>query len=103
LLADHKGTVIAGNPNAHLDKKLQPTIILNPSPNSPLMKEEIFGPILPIITFKTIDEAIGIVKGQEKPLVIYFFGKDSNDFKSSKMRFMTGTSSGAFVVNDFGV
>ena len=67
------------------------------------MKEEIFGPIVPILTYKTIDEAIKIVKGQEKPLVIYFFGKDSNDFNSSKMRLMTGTSSGAFVVNDVGV
>lgn len=103
LLADHKGTVVAGNPNAHIDKKLEPTIVLNPSPNSPLMKEEIFGPIVPILTYKTIDEAIKIIKGQEKPLVIYFFGKDSNDFNSSKMRLMTGTSSGAFVVNDVGV
>jgi aldehyde dehydrogenase (NAD+) len=51
LLRDHQGTVIAGNANAHNDKNLLPTVVLNPSKDSALMKDEIFGPILPIVTY----------------------------------------------------
>jgi len=54
LLADHGGTVIEGNANANQDKNLLPTVILNPNINSPLMKEEIFGPILPVFTYRNI-------------------------------------------------
>ena len=54
LLADHGGTVIEGNANADIDKNLLPTVILNPSLDSDLMKEEIFGPILPVFTYKNI-------------------------------------------------
>jgi aldehyde dehydrogenase (NAD+) len=50
LLKDHNGTLVVGNANAPQDKNLTPTVILNPSRNSPLMKEEIFGPILPVLT-----------------------------------------------------
>lgn len=42
------------------------------------MKEEIFGPILPIITYKNIDEAISFVNSREKPLALYYFGSNSS-------------------------
>jgi aldehyde dehydrogenase (NAD+) len=74
LLANHGGTVVIGNANAHKDNILQPTVILNPSLKSPLMKEEIFGPLLPIITYMNIEQAIEIIKSKEKPLVVYYFG-----------------------------
>lgn len=61
LLKDHKGTVVIGNSKAHIDKNLEPTVVLNPVVNSPLMTEEIFGPILPVITYKNIDEAINFI------------------------------------------
>jgi aldehyde dehydrogenase (NAD+) len=51
LLKDHQGQVIIGNANANEDLNLTPTVIMNPSFDSPLMKDEIFGPILPIISF----------------------------------------------------
>lgn len=54
LLADHGGTVIEGNANADVDKNLLPTVVLNPSLDSALMKEEIFGPILPVFTYKNM-------------------------------------------------
>ena len=82
LLTDHKGTVVIGNSRAHIDKKLEPTVVLNPVSSSPLMTEEIFGPILPIITYKNIDEAINFIGQKEKPLVIYYFGSNSNSNKN---------------------
>ena len=58
LFKDHGGEVVMGNSQAHVDRRLQPAIILNPAKDSPLMKDEIFGPIFPLLTYKNIDEAI---------------------------------------------
>lgn len=43
---------------------------------SPLMQEEIFGPILPVLTFKHMDEVIPLLKKKEKPLTMYIFAKN---------------------------
>ena len=97
MLADHGGTVLHGNPNAHEDMSLSPTVVLNPKKDSTMMTEEIFGPIIPIITYKNIDEAIKyIVEEQEKPLVVYYYGKKNSD---NMKRVAHETSSGTFVVN----
>jgi acyl-CoA reductase-like NAD-dependent aldehyde dehydrogenase len=97
LLRDHNGNVVYGNGNAYNDKNLTPTIILNPAKDSPLMKDEIFGPILPILTFQTIDDAIKIIKEGEKPLAMYYFG---NPHGTNAKKVQNETSSGSFVVND---
>jgi len=97
LIRDHKSQIIVGNANAHEDKKLTPTVILNPEKDTPLMQEEIFGPILPLITFKTFDEAITYINELDKPLVSYYFGhRTGKNFK----RLEKETSSGALVAND---
>ena len=57
-MENHGGEVILGNKNAHIDFDLKPTIILNPSKDSKLMKEEIFGPVAVILKFKNIEEVI---------------------------------------------
>ena len=100
LLKDHKGTVIVGNAQAHIDKKLEPTVILNPAMDSPLMKEEIFGPILPVLTYNSFDEAVKIIKSIEKPLVIYYFGPTKS---KNYQRLEAETSSGSLVTNDYGI
>ena len=51
LMKDHQGNVIYGNARADEDKNLTPTVILSPALDSPIMQEEIFGPILPIVNF----------------------------------------------------
>jgi aldehyde dehydrogenase (NAD+) len=61
MLEHHNGTVVIGNANAYKDKNLLPTVILNPSYDSKVMKEEIFGPILPVVTFTVFDEVIKYV------------------------------------------
>lgn len=79
LTEDHGGKILMGNANAHKDKKLELTVVLNPKKGSKLMAEEIFGPILPIITFNHFDEVIRYTTiEQEKPLVFYFFGPKDN-------------------------
>ena len=88
-----------GNANAHVDKDLQPSVVLNPSADSPLMKDEIFGPILPIITFKNIEEAISFINNRPKPLATYYYGSNSR-WNVNLNKVEKQTSSGAFVVND---
>lgn len=58
--------------------RIEPTLILNPKLDSALMQEEIFGPILPLLTYDTIDEALSIIESKEKPLAFYLFTKDKN-------------------------
>lgn len=57
-------------------KYISPTIMRNVSLNDPVMSDEIFGPILPVMTYKTIDQAINIIRGFTKPLALYLFTSD---------------------------
>ena len=97
-MKDHGGQVIAGNAAAHEDNNLSATVILNPKPDSPVMQEEIFGPILPVFTFSKIDEVIEFINARDKPLTLYYFGGLFNN--SNRHRVEKETSSGAYVVND---
>ncbi|MFX0543314.1 aldehyde dehydrogenase family protein [Roseovarius sp. S4756] len=60
-----------------LPGRLGPAIVLNPPQSGRLMTEEIFGPILPIVEYGTIEEAIAMVAGKTAPLALYVFGRDS--------------------------
>ena len=53
---------------------IEPTIVTNVKMDDPLMKDELFGPILPIVEVKSLEEAISIIKADEKPLASYCFG-----------------------------
>ncbi|XP_044759412.1 aldehyde dehydrogenase family 3 member A2-like isoform X2 [Coccinella septempunctata] len=75
---------------------IEPTICVNVDPNSPLMKDEIFGPILPIIRVNNAAEAISFINAREKPLALYVFSND----KSLVNLFEEQTSSGGVCVND---
>ena len=97
LLADHGGEVVHGNPDAHKDKWLRPTIVLNPNDDSRLMREEIFGPILPVKTFREYDEVIDYINAGEKPLVVYYFGDKGG---VNAQRLLDETSSGGYTIND---
>lgn len=59
-----------GNPDT---RQITPTVLEDVSWDAPVMQEEIFGPVLPVLTFKTLDEAIEKVKEREKPLALYLF------------------------------
>ena len=58
------------------NKTLEPTLLENVSLNDEIMREEIFGPIMPIIEFDNLDEVIKKLKEKDKPLALYYFGKN---------------------------
>lgn len=95
LLTGHQGRVVIGS--ADNENGLAPTVILNPSKDSELMKTEIFGPILPIISFQKFDEVVSTINQGGKPLAIYYFGAV---WSSNLTRLEKETSSGALVTND---
>jgi len=76
--------------------KMPPVVVLNVSDDMKLMQEEIFGPILPVRTTATVDDAIDYVNKGEKPLALYYFGAD----KRESLKVRHNTSSGAFGVNE---
>ena len=88
------GTVRGGRTDA-ATRYIEPTVVLDPAPDSPVMTTEIFGPVLPVCSYNTLDEAVAFVNGREKPLALYFFGK-LNDGKDVIRR----TSSGGACIND---
>ena len=98
-MEDHKGTVVYGNANAHIDKNLTPTVVLLPAADSPMMNDEIFGPILPIVPVANMDEAIAYIRAKDKPLAAYYFGKNSSS-NASLQKCKQGVTGGAFVVNE---
>lgn len=77
-------------------KKMPLTIVRNPTDDMKVMQEEIFGPILPIKTYKHIDDAIDYVNANDRPLGLYYFGTD----KSEEERVLSRTISGGVTVND---
>ncbi len=76
-----QGRVIAGGKIIETDLYLSPTLMEDIATEAPLLKDEIFGPILPIITFKTTDEALKIIKENPHPLSLYYFGKNEKNKK----------------------
>jgi aldehyde dehydrogenase (NAD+) len=78
------------------DNYISPTIISNVSLKSDIMEEEIFGPILPVLTYYNINEAIKIVNDKTKPLALYIFSKN----KQHVERIISGTSAGTTCIND---
>jgi len=79
-----------------LKSKMQPHILTNVTDEMNVMKEEIFGPILPIITYSQIDEAIAYVNKKERPLALYYF-----DNKTSRIKnVLHKTVSGGVCIND---
>ncbi|CDQ42195.1 aldehyde dehydrogenase family protein [Mycolicibacterium neoaurum] len=94
-VAATEGEVVIGggsNPDA---LELDATVVVDPSLTEPLMTDEIFGPILPIVTVQNLDEAIEFVNARPKPLAAYLFTKA----KAVRERVIRDVSSGGMVVN----
>ncbi|MBU3659203.1 MAG: aldehyde dehydrogenase family protein [Flavobacteriales bacterium] len=89
------GTIRFGGKIDEADKFISPTIIDNVKEDYPIMQEEIFGPLLPVLTFKNIQESIDFVNKNEKPLALYVY---SNSKIANEVLFKT--SSGGACVND---
>ncbi|MCW7999933.1 aldehyde dehydrogenase [Clostridium sp. cpc1] len=75
---------------------ISPTLMDNVNWDDPIMGEEIFGPILPILEYEELDEVIDIVNSHPKPLALYFFSNDKEDIK----KIVDGISFGGGCIND---
>ncbi len=76
--------------------KMPLTILRNVNDDMKVMQDEIFGPILPVMTYESIDEAIDYVNAHDRPLGLYYFGQD----KAEEQRVLSRTISGGVTVND---
>ena len=73
LISTTSGTVVTGGGSDRAKLSIEPTVIVDPAPDDPVMRDEIFGPILPIITVGSTDEAVAFVNARPKPLALYVF------------------------------
>ncbi|MGW3413756.1 aldehyde dehydrogenase family protein [Streptomyces sp. NPDC000888] len=84
------GRTVTGGDSDRAVKYIAPTVLADVDPKSPVMAEEIFGPILPIVTAADLDEAIGFINDRDKPLALYVF----TDSDVTRQRLAAETSSG---------
>jgi coniferyl-aldehyde dehydrogenase len=103
LIEDARGrgaTVIEIEPlepsSAAAGRQLPPTLLLNVSDSMRVMSEEIFGPILPIIPYDSLEEALGYINRHERPLALYWFGQNT----AARNQVLTGTIAGGVSIND---
>ena len=87
------GTIYHGGVYDRAERYLSPTILTDVSPDAPVMQEEIFGPIFPVLTFKQIEEVTDFVAKRERPLALYYFGKKGDYI-------LRHTISGGTCIND---
>ncbi|MFJ6186468.1 aldehyde dehydrogenase family protein [Streptomyces sp. NPDC092295] len=87
------GRTVIGGQTERADCYIAPTVLADVSPSAPVMQEEIFGPVLPILTVSGLDEAIAFVNDRDRPLALYAF--TNND--TTRRRLAEETSSGALV------
>ncbi|MET9579533.1 aldehyde dehydrogenase family protein [Streptomyces sp. DT199] len=84
------GRTVVGGTSDRTAKYLAPTVLADVDPDAPVMREEIFGPILPIVTVPGLDEAIDFINDRDKPLALYVFTESDG----TRRRFAAETSSG---------
>ncbi len=89
-------TLPAGAAADPATRRIPPTLVIGASDRMQVMREEIFGPILPIETYATLDDAIARVNARPRPLALYVFGED----RVARMRVLHGTTAGGVTVND---
>jgi aldehyde dehydrogenase (NAD+) len=90
------GTVYYGGQHDRADRFIAPTVLVNVSPDSPVMQEEIFGPILPVLEIESVEQAIDFVNARSSPLGLYVFGEDQRVTE----QILEATTSGDAAVND---
>ncbi|XP_060757307.1 aldehyde dehydrogenase family 3 member B1 [Neoarius graeffei] len=96
LLKKSQGKVVIGGEGIKEDKYLAPTVIVDLTESDALMQEEIFGPLLPILTVESLEQGISFINGREKPLALYVFSDQSPIVNTV----LEQTTSGGFCAND---
>lgn len=91
-----KASIVFGGTLDEDNLFIEPTILVDPPLTADIMTEEIFGPLLPIITLEKIEDSVEFIKARPKPLAIYAFTKN----KHLRKRLISESSSGSLVFND---
>lgn len=87
--------IVAGGATDASERYIAPTLLSNVRPDSPVMREEIFGPILPVLPVRSLDEALAFVNARPKPLALYLFARRARVTK----HVVRGTTAGGTIVN----
>src|SRR5271168_2506513 len=90
------GTIYHGGRHDRAEKFIAPTVLVNVSPDSPVMQEEIFGPILPVLEVENFQQVIDFVNARPSPLGLYVFAADQHVAE----QILGSTTSGDAAVND---
>ncbi len=88
-------TIAVGGTIDEGDRFIAPTIVTGVTPDTPLMREEIFGPVLPVVAYDTLDEALAIVRAHGKPLALYLFSRN----RRVTRRVLQNTTAGGTCIN----
>lgn len=91
-----QGEIYCGGQGDLGDRYIAPTILINPDRQNTLMTEEIFGPLLPVIPYQTLEEAIAFVNAKPKPLALYLFSRD----QQQQQQVLNCTTAGGVCIND---
>jgi coniferyl-aldehyde dehydrogenase len=78
------------------DRRLVPALLLDVPPEATVMQEEIFGPLLPIVGYDRVDDALAHINAGERPLALYWFGSDA----AARDHVMRETHAGGVTIND---
>jgi len=88
-------TVAVGGELDEADLTIHPTMLTDVTPQMKILQEEIFAPLLPVMTYDTLDQAIGYIEARDKPLALYVFSPD----EANVQKVLDRTSSGGVTVN----
>lgn len=94
--AEARGQVLVGGRWRDADRRIEPSLVAVDSLDDPLMQEELFGPILPVLTMANLEEALAQVRQRPKPLALYLFSRN----RAAQQRTLASTSSGGVCFND---
>ncbi|HDC9998943.1 TPA: aldehyde dehydrogenase [Staphylococcus aureus] len=96
LLNSAQMNIVFGGHSDEDERYIEPTLLDHVTNDSAIMQEEIFGPILPILTYQSLDEAIAFIHQRSKPLSLYLFSEDEN----ATQRVINELSFGGGAIND---
>ncbi len=90
------GQVALGGRFDESAKRIEPTVLIEVKPDDAVMQEEIFGPVLPVLTVDCIDQAVEFIRERDKPLAAYLFTRN----RGNQRRFIESISAGNLCIND---
>ena len=94
---DKGAKVAVGGTLEEADRTIHPTMLTDVTPDMLIMQEEVFGPVVPVLSYKSIDEVIEYISGRGKPLALYIYSNNKNNID----RVLSRTSSGGVTINGF--